>query len=131
MLHIAFSAFFSILACGSVAFGLLFVWLFFFTRLVDWQLPIAPRLLQFLAILRYLEGSAFHVLGDSLLEGLAPWLPPKGSFLLQALTTWLGVCLILGGDPWEVAMVTLLYLHFAHIHLLIACIPHYWHLPSI
>ena len=36
-----------------------------------------------------------------------------------------------GGDPWEVAMVILLYLHFAHIHLLIACIAHYWQLPYI
>ena len=128
MLHIAFSAFFSILACGSVAseplFGFSPGWLI-------GSCPLTCTCLQFLAILRCLEGSAFHMLGDSLFGGSAPWLPPNGSFLLQALTIGLGVGLIPGGDPWEVAMVTLLYLHFAHIHLLIACTAHYWHLPSI
>ena len=37
----------------------------------------------------------------------------------------------MGGDLWEVAKVTPSLFAFRQIHLLIACIAHNWHLPSI
>ena len=49
--------------------------------------------------------------------------------VLLSPSTYIGLGVSLfGGDLWEVAMVTPLYLHFPD--LLIACFAVNWHLPS-
>ena len=57
----------------------------------------------------------FYVLGDSLVWRVGPhgYLPSGPPFSKHLHPPWSSI--IFGGDPWEVAMVTPLYLHFAHI----------------
>ena len=72
-------------------------------------LPVAYLLI---ALLGGVPPRSF-ILGDSLFGGSAPMAASHRVLLSPSTYIGLGVSLF-GGDPWEVAMVTPLYLHFAH-----------------